>query len=114
MPEQAIINAIHSLASEGKPISTATVKARLDSSVSLTTLLAVISRYKQNPQNLPLQTDTAKEAKSASKEAAERALIERIIALEHKVARLEHKVARLEQQQAQAELSSTTKQEPHT
>lgn len=107
MPEQAIINAIHSLASEGKPISTATVKARLDSSVSLTTLLAVISRYKQNPQSLPLQTGTAKEAKPEAKGATERALIERIIALEHKV-------ARLEQQQAQIVLSSTAKQEPHT
>lgn len=107
MPEQAIINAIHSLASEGKPISTATVKARLDSSVSLAALLPLISRYKQNPQRLPAQVATSNEQPAGAYSATEQALMERI-------SELEDKVARLELQQYNQALPTTAKQEPHT
>ncbi|MFD1007751.1 MULTISPECIES: hypothetical protein [Oceanisphaera] len=92
MPQQDIINAIHSLAKEGKKISTATVKARLNGSVELAALLPLISRYKQSPHSLPEAEPTPSNSTTHSPSKVEQALAERVAELEIKVARLEQRL----------------------
>lgn len=92
MPQQDIINAIRSLVKEGKSISTATVKARLNGSVDLPTLLTMINRYKQSPQDL-LAIDSITEASTNNTAPTGLALAERVAELEARVARLEKLLA---------------------
>lgn len=89
MPQQDIINAIQSLVEEGKSITTATVKARLNGSVDLAALLPLISRYKQSPQSLLALEPAATTSAGNYASLTERALAERVAELEAKVARLE-------------------------
>ncbi|WP_417618149.1 hypothetical protein [Oceanisphaera sp.] len=89
MPQQDIINAIQSLVKEGKSITTATVKARLNGSVDLAALLPLISRYKQSPQSLLTMEPDATATATNNASATERALTERVAELEARVARLE-------------------------
>lgn len=89
MPQQDIINAIRSLVKEGKSITTATVKARLNSSVDLPTLLALISRYRQSPHTLLATEPDATTSVTPDQPSTECALTERVAELEARVARLE-------------------------
>ncbi|GGB38852.1 hypothetical protein GCM10011502_10150 [Oceanisphaera marina] len=93
MPQQDIINAIRSLVKEGKSISTATVKARLNGSVDLPTLLALISRYKQSPHTLLATEPEAMASATPDASSTERALTDRVTELEARVVRLEQLLA---------------------
>lgn len=84
MPQQNIIDAIHSLVREGKAISTAAVKARVSGPVNMAQLLQLVSRYKQSPGSLP-----AAEPTNAVEPQHDASLAAKVAELEARIARLE-------------------------
>lgn len=100
MSQQAVLSAMYDLAQQGKAITTAAVKARLTTPVPLPELLALVSRYKQSPHDLPspavkpaLVQDHQCEVPRSSEHAA---LVKRVVELESTVAQLMQNVAHLE------------------
>ena len=91
MSEQVILDAIARLAQEGKPITTAAVKARLNRRVNMAQLIQLVGQYKQAPEQLAQRISASIEQQST----AEPSLVERIATLEEKVARLERQLAAL-------------------
>ena len=91
MSEQVILDTIARLADEGKPITTAAVKARLNRRVNMAQLIQLVSQYKHAPQPLAQRISASIEQEST----AEARLVERIATLEEKVARLERQLAAL-------------------
>ncbi|PSJ46197.1 hypothetical protein C7H85_06010 [Zobellella endophytica] len=87
MSNQDIINAIHGLMREGKSITTASVKARLNGPVNMAQLLQLVSRYKQSPDSLPAADNPAPAAPETAGQQPE--LAARVAELEARVARLE-------------------------
>ena len=92
MPQQNIIDAIHSLVREGKTISTAAVKARVSGPVNMAQLLQLVSRYKQSPGSLP----SAEPAAAVAEPAAAVAEPQHDASLAAKVTELEARITRLE------------------
>lgn len=91
MSEQLIIDAIVRLAQEEKPITTATVKARLSERVNMAQLIQLVGQYKHAPEQLSQQVS----ASITQEPTTAPSLLERIAALEEKVARLERQLAAL-------------------
>ncbi|WP_298718139.1 hypothetical protein [uncultured Oceanisphaera sp.] len=85
MPQQNIIDAIHSLVREGKAISTAAVKARVSGPVNMVQLLQLVSRYKQSPGSLP----SAEPINAVDEPQHDASLAAKVAELEARVARLE-------------------------
>ena len=82
---QDIIEVIHRLATEGKAVTTATVRARLSGPVNMAELISLVNRYRTAPESLP--------------EAAPKPITsepDRLTALEEKVRHLEARLAQLE------------------
>lgn len=103
MPQQQILAVMGQLVAEGKAITTAAVRARLSTSVPLSELLALVSRYKQAPENLPqsaievtpaLQQETAEQENAYAADKAQ--LTARLAALEQVVAEQALKLSQLE------------------
>lgn len=89
MSQQQILTAMQQLAAEGKALTTAAVRARLTTPVPLSELLALVSRYKQDPQSLPtplasmaasVNTSTPNEHDSHGYLAARLATLEQTVA----------------------------------
>lgn len=91
MSEQVILDAIARLADEGKPITTAAVKARLNTRVNMAQLIQLVGQYKQAPQLVAQRISASSEQEPTTQDS----LVERIATLEEKVARLERQLAAL-------------------
>ncbi|WP_319781709.1 hypothetical protein [Oceanisphaera sp. IT1-181] len=100
MPQQQILTAMQQLAAEGKALTTAAVRARLTTPVPLSELLALVSRYKQDPQSLPPPLANIAASVSTSHRQDEQDnhthLAARLATLEHTVAEQALRLARLE------------------
>ncbi|WP_087038094.1 hypothetical protein [Oceanisphaera profunda] len=99
MSQQQILTAMQQLAAEGKALTTAAVRARLTTPVPLSELLALVSRYKQDPQSLPpLANLTASvNTSTPNKHDSHGHLSARLATLEHTVAEQALRLARLEE-----------------
>lgn len=98
MSQQQILTAMQQLAAEGKALTTAAVRARLTTPVSLSELLALVSRYKQDPQSLPPAANLAVSMNIAhqNEHDSHGLLAARLATLEHTVAEQTLRLARLE------------------
>lgn len=91
MSESAIMHAIASLVQEGKPVSTAKVKARLHQRVEMAQLIQLVGQYKQSPTQFSQRMST----QVTQEPTLEMSLTERIATLEAKVAKLERQLTAL-------------------